>query len=111
MAGRHFNVNRYRRRRYHKRVIIRRFEKHWDRSRLNYVQILDKYRDDPWMLNEIKPWKIRYLTGPRQHAKYGTDRRIRQRYRTIVITHELEDIIAPQHSDYRKEYDYSNDIW
>ena len=91
--------------------MICKFEKSWSQSQLNYDQILDKYRDDPWMLHEIKYWKICYLTGPRQYAKYGTDRRIRQRYRIIVITHDLEDIIAPQHSDYRKEYDYSNDIW
>ena len=110
MASRHFNVSRYRRKRYHKNVMIRRFERAWG-SQMSYAQILEKYSDDPWMLHEIKYWQICYLSGPRQYAKYGTNRKIRQKYRTIVKSRELEDITAPQHSDYRKEYDYSNTVW
>jgi len=110
MAARHFNVCRYRRKEYHKRIMIKRFEKAWG-SRLTFTQILDKYSHEPWMHREIKYWQTCYLSGPRQYAKYGTDRRIRQKYRINVRKREYEEITAPRHSDYRKEYDYDNTVW
>ena len=60
-------------------------------------------------------WNNCYLSGCRKYAKSCTNRRIRAKYRQLasknVKDEYLGDVVAPQGSDYEKEYDYLWTIW
>ena len=59
-------------------------------------------------------WKIYYLTGPRQYAKFCTNRVIRAMYRDLLrnlTEDDMEDIQAFNGSDYEKAFDYDWTIW
>lgn len=59
-------------------------------------------------------WQSYYLTGPRQYAKFCTNRAIRAMYRDLlrsICEEDLDDIQAFQGSDYEKAFDYDWTIW
>lgn len=59
-------------------------------------------------------WQSYYLTGPRQYAKFCTNRAIRAMYRDMMRNLDAEDaddIPALTGADYEKIFDYEWCIW
>ena len=51
-------------------------------------------------------WQQSCLSGRRRYAKFCTNRRIRSRYRILAKKADPDEIVAPRHADYEKEFDY-----
>lgn len=56
-------------------------------------------------------WVDFSLTGPRQYAKYCTNRKIRAMYRNLASHPDHEHVPALRGSQYEKEFDYEYTIW
>lgn len=107
-------LNHYARKRQHKREM----QKHHARQNGRFDPRLDaeywcgeisKYNDS--RNYGYHYWDRCYLSGPRQYAKYCTNRRIRNHYRMLVANDRLSEIIALRGSDYEKEFDYMWTVW
>lgn len=59
----------------------------------------------------IKYWDFLYLSGPRQYAKYATNRKIRAKYRNVINIYNIYDIETLRGADYRKLVDYDWTVW
>lgn len=112
-------LNRYARKRQHKRelkkkhaIAFRNYDVNADedycrRSHEEYKGC--KYED---VRNDgYNYWDQFYLSGPRKYAKECTNRKIRAMYRALIANEILSEIIAPQGSDYEKLFDYFWTIW
>ena len=53
-----------------------------------------------------KYWKRYYVSGVRQFARFCSERKIRTKYRDAINVDDFEELYAPQHSDYQKEFDF-----
>ena len=113
-------LNRHALKRRHKRELEKKFAKKYgchDVGALRRKMIEDAQEDSYWNRkhpsrnNGWEYWKSFYLTGRRQFAKKFSDKRIRQKYRTMVKKLDPEDVTVPRRADYEKEYDYSWTIW
>ena len=51
-------------------------------------------------------WVDFSLSGPRQYAKFCTNRKIRQMYRNLENMENLENVMGLHGSDYEKIFDY-----
>ena len=56
-------------------------------------------------------WKIWDVSRRRAFASRCSRRKIRSEYRQALVHMDLEDMYAPQHSEYKKIYDYWWTIW
>ena len=56
-------------------------------------------------------WRVWYLSGQRKVAKKYTEKAIRQKYRRMLHSADLEDIHALKGAEYEKEFDYAHTIW
>ena len=118
-------MNRYARKRRHKRELEKKFAKvyaygssQYDVGILRRRLIAEADEDDSWWREKHPPrnrgweyWRAYYLSGRRQYAKKYSDKRIRQKYRMMIRQLDPEDISAPCGADYEKEYDYSWTVW
>lgn len=113
-------LNRHARMKQHKRELKKkhasnswvRFDPQLDKERANRSYEEDK--DSKWVdkRNEgYDYWNQCYLSGSRRYAKDCTNRKIRSMFRDLIANEFLDDIIAPQGSDYEKLFDYFWTIW
>lgn len=56
-------------------------------------------------------WRRFYMSGSRRFAKQYTNRKIRQKYRTMLSNTDHEDAVALHGADYEKEFDYEYTVW
>ena len=116
--------NRYGNKMHHKRVMEKKFATNYRfGSPCNVHLLRDKLEreaedEDNWWIIKHPPrnhgweyWQMWDMTGMRQYAKKFSDKRIRQKYRIMLIKDDPEDIVAPRGADYEKEYDYTWTIW
>lgn len=120
-------MNRYARKRKHKREMEKKFAQKYayGRSGMYNVRILrdrlereaqsEEYawwrKKHPPRNNGWEYWRTYYMTGMRQYAKKYSDKKIRQKYRRMIRRLDPEDVTAPKGADYEKEYDYNWTIW
>lgn len=121
-------MNRYARKRRHKRNLEKRFTNQYHYGRGSSPGSVRVLRDklmreaeenaDSWWYRKHPPrnkgweyWQLCYLTEMRQYAKKYSDKRIRQKYRQMIKKMDPEDVPAPKGADYEKEFDYNWVIW
>lgn len=113
-------LNRHAEKRKHKRRLKQRYGKLYDNNATNLKLVEDRCREDPWLSRQdprnggYTYWHTYYLTGPRQYAKFCTNRAIRAMYRDMIrrLDEEaMEDIQAFRGADYEKAYDYAYTLW
>ena len=117
-------LNRYERLRKHKRRLKQRHARDFGRWNVHEDERKEResFEEDPlWRWNRNRRnggyeyWSHCYLSGCRRYAKSCTNRRIRAKYRRMLSGGAREeyliDVVAPQGSDYEKEYDYLWTIW
>lgn len=116
-------MNRYARKRRHKRNLERQYANQYhngssvrvlrDKLMLEAEEHADSwwYKKHPPRNNGWNYWQICYFTGMRQYAKKYSDKRIRQKYRQMIKKLDPEDVTAPKGADYEKEFDYNWVIW
>lgn len=77
---------------------------------LNMLDTLPEY-SQKWLK---KYWKLLYLSGPRQYAKFVTSRKLRAEARKIkylVEIGQIDKIPYLKNKDYEKYFDYDWTIW
>lgn len=112
-------MNRYERKRAHKRALKKRHAIHSG----TYDPELDKEKERSWYEENIDSkwadrrnngyqyWDEFYLSGRKTFAKRSTNRRIRSMYREKIATENHAEINAHQGADYQKEFDYAWEVW
>ena len=112
-------LNRYARKLQHKQELKKNHAMRTGR----YSVLLDETREKQWAEEfpnskwiddrngGYRYWHRCYLSGSRRYAKDRTNRHIRSLFKTALANGELGEIIAPQGSDYEKEFDYAWSIW
>ena len=107
-------LNRFARKRQHKRELKLNHARRCGRYSIQHDEEREKYWNGefvgcPWYSSRndgYEYWHRNYLSGCRKYAKSCTNRRIRSKYRMQIRMMDPEDIMAPQCSDYEKEFDY-----
>lgn len=116
--------NRYAQKKKHKREMEKKYATRYRFGSPCNVNLLrdqlmrEAEEEDSWWLKKHPPrnngweyWKDWSLSGARQYAKKFSDKRIRQKYRTMIQKMDAEDVTAPRGADYEKEFDYFWTIW
>jgi hypothetical protein len=115
--------NRYANKRKHKRLQKKQYARrdgiYSDNLNMMEQECLDEYERYPWRgknrpNNGYEYWQTMYLSGPRQYAKWCTNRAIRAYYRDQIrkLDEEmLDDLQGLQGADYEKMFDYLWTVW
>lgn len=113
-------LNRHAEKRRHKRKLKQRYghglyTRYRTNLRLHEDECREENIDNPNARNGgYEYWQAYYLTGPRQYAKFCTNRVIRAMYRDMIrrmAEEDMDEIPALKGSDYEKAYDYAWTIW
>ena len=102
-------INHYANKMIHKRNQKNKYRRDWFRglrcsSWEDYVAHAKEWDD-------LKYWKEFYLSDLRKCASDFTNSKLRTEFRNELANCDYEDMIAPQHSDYKKYFDYALFIW
>ena len=55
---------------------------------------------------DVEYWRRYYSSGERRFARFCSERTIRSKFRDMICRGDFEDLYAPSHADYRKEFDF-----
>lgn len=115
-------VNRWQRKKQHKRELKRSYANHNGYFNLREYEQHEKEKyerdKDYWLRRVDDPrnggyqyWNRWYLSGNRKIARRATERKIRQAFREMLHKMDLEDVRGDSNSDYRKRHDFWWEIW
>ena len=99
-------INHYANKMIHKRHQKNKYRRNWIGD-LRYASWEDYLAHE----DDLKYWKEWYLSGPRKFASDCTNSKIRAGFRSDLANEDYEDMYAPQHSDYKKYFDYAWSVW
>ena len=106
-------INRHARKRRHKRELEKKFAKTYSYGSGQYdvrwlrEKLEREAQEDTWWRRKHMPrnngweyWKTYYLSGMRGYAKKYSDKCIRQKYRQMLKSMDMNDVVALRGADY-----------
>lgn len=123
MTYTHQGLNRYARKRRHKRKMKEKYAKNRSYSNVKLLEDTDREetaRGDNWWIIKhghrarnggFTYWDNFYISGRRGNAKKCSDKRIRSHFREMLAHMDPDEIPAYRGKDHEKEYDYKWEVW